>query len=134
MSTLHSNAPAHSLETSKRTIEAAFDGRKFDDIFEEFDEKPLGVGAIAQVYKAKLKPDLATLQNNTIEREEPNLARKIKKNVDATLKSTPQRVPSSHVAVKVLHPKIEKIVFCGHYQCYPHYGMVFISGRGPTIR
>jgi aarF domain-containing kinase len=72
MSTLHSNAPAHSLETSKRTIEAAFDGRKFDDIFEEFDEKPLGVGAIAQVYKAKLKPDLATLQNNTIEREEPN--------------------------------------------------------------
>lgn len=110
MSTLHSNAPAHSLETSKRTIEDAFDGRPFDDIFEEFDEKPLGVGAIAQVYKAKLKPDLATLQSNTIEREEPNLARKIKKNVDATLKSTPQRVPSSHVAVKVLHPKIEKIV------------------------
>ena len=110
MSTLHSNAPAHSLETSKRTIEAAFDGRPFDEIFEEFDEKPLGVGAIAQVYKAKLQPDLATLQNNTIDRDEPNLARMIKKNVDATLKSTPQRVPSSHVAVKVLHPKIEKIV------------------------
>jgi aarF domain-containing kinase len=110
MSTLHSNAPAHSLEVSKQTIEAAFDGRAFDDIFEEFDEKPLGVGAIAQVYKAKLKPDLATLEENTIEAEHPNLARRIKKNVDVTLKSTPSRVPSSHVAIKVLHPKIEKIV------------------------
>ncbi|KAJ3241702.1 hypothetical protein HDU81_011026 [Chytriomyces hyalinus] len=28
---------------------------KFDDLFEEFDEKPVGVGAIAQVYKARLK-------------------------------------------------------------------------------
>ncbi|KAF2133234.1 ABC1-domain-containing protein [Dothidotthia symphoricarpi CBS 119687] len=110
MSELHSNAPAHSLKVSKRTVEAAFDGRRFDDIFEEFDEKPLGVGAIAQVYKAKLKPDLATLQDNAIDAGELNLARKIKKNVDATLKSTPQRLPSNHVAVKVLHPNIEKIV------------------------
>jgi aarF domain-containing kinase len=110
MSTLHSNAPAHTLQTSKRTIEAAFDGQSFDDIFEEFDEKPLGVGAIAQVYKAKLKPHLATLEDNSIDRKEANLARRIKKNVDVTLKSSPSRVPSSHVAIKVLHPNIEKIV------------------------
>ncbi|KAF1842533.1 ABC1-domain-containing protein [Cucurbitaria berberidis CBS 394.84] len=110
MSTLHSNAPAHSLKVSKQTIEDAFDGQRFDDIFQEFDETPLGVGAIAQVYKAKLKPHFATLQENTAALEEPNLAHKIKKNVDITLKSTPSRVPSSHVAVKVLHPKIEKIV------------------------
>ncbi|KAF1921087.1 ABC1 family-domain-containing protein [Ampelomyces quisqualis] len=110
MSTLHSNAPAHSLEVSKQTIEAAFDGRPFDDIFDEFDEKPLGVGAIAQVYKAKLKPDLATLEDKTIEAEERGLAQRIKKNVDVTLKSTPSRVPSSHVAIKVLHPNIEKVV------------------------
>jgi aarF domain-containing kinase len=110
MSTLHSNAPAHSLKISKQTIEAAFDGQAFDDIFEEFDETPLGVGAIAQVYKAKLKPYLATLQENSIETEEPNFAQRVKKNVDVTLKSTPSRVPSSHVAIKVLHPKIEKIV------------------------
>lgn len=110
MSTLHSNAPAHSLAVSKQTIEAAFDGLAFDDIFEEFDTVPLGVGAIAQVYKAKLKPHLATLNDNAIDREEPNLAGKIKKNVNATLKNTPSRVPSTHVAVKVLHPKIEKIV------------------------
>ncbi|KAE8837081.1 hypothetical protein PTNB73_07986 [Pyrenophora teres f. teres] len=95
---------------TKQTIEAAFDGRSFDDIFEEFDETPLGVGAIAQVYKAKLKPELATLESNSIDREQPNLARRIKKNFDVTLKSSPSRVPSSHVAIKVLHPKIEKIV------------------------
>ncbi|KAI4618052.1 uncharacterized protein J4E87_008061 [Alternaria ethzedia] len=110
MSTLHSNAPAHTLQVTKRTIEAAFDGQSFDDIFEEFDEKPLGVGAIAQVYKAKLKPHLATLEDNSIDREELNLARRIKKNVDVTLKSSPSRVPSSHVAIKVLHPNIEKVV------------------------
>lgn len=110
MSTLHSNAPAHSLKVSKQTIEAAFDGQAFDDIFEEFDETPLGVGAIAQVYKAKLKPHLATLQENSMDTEEPNFAQRVKKNVDVTLKSTPSRVPSSHVAIKVLHPKIEKIV------------------------
>ncbi|KAA8576740.1 hypothetical protein EYC84_006807 [Monilinia fructicola] len=60
MSQLHSNAPAHSLHATKRIISRAFDGRPFEDIFEEFQEQPLGVGAIAQVYKAKLKPDLAT--------------------------------------------------------------------------
>ena len=59
MSQLHSNAPAHSLAETKRIIRKALDGRPFDEIFEEFDEKPLGVGAIAQVYKAKLKEGLA---------------------------------------------------------------------------
>ncbi|KIW08189.1 uncharacterized protein PV09_01120 [Verruconis gallopava] len=109
MSSLHSNAPAHPLSHTKKTIEAAFDGRKFEDIFDEFDEKPLGVGAIAQVYKARLKPDLAVPGDVDIQEPE-SYTRKIRKNVDATLKSSPARVPSSYVAVKVLHPRIEKIV------------------------
>ncbi|OAG08198.1 ABC1-domain-containing protein [Paraphaeosphaeria sporulosa] len=109
MSALHSNAPAHSLEVTKKTIEKAFDGRRFEDIFDEFDEKPLGVGAIAQVYKAKLKPDLATLQQNT-EEEPPNLRKRIRRNVDTALKDMPHMVPSSHVAIKVLHPNVERIV------------------------
>jgi aarF domain-containing kinase len=108
MGALHSHAPAHSLEKTKRTVERAFDGRNFDDIFEEFDETPLGVGAIAQVYKAKLKPDLATLEDNI--EESPNLRQRIRKNVDVTLKNTPHRVPSKHVAIKVLHPNVERVV------------------------
>ena len=93
------------MATTKRTIVRAFDGRPFDDIFEEFDETPLGVGAIAQVYKAKLKPDLAV--PGDADTEQPRGLRKsIKRNVDVLVKSTPQRVPSSYVAIKVRHPQV----------------------------
>ncbi len=109
MSQLHSDAPAHSLHQTKRIIRRAFDGRPFEDIFEEFDEKPLGVGAIAQVYKAKLKRDLAVPGDSDLE-ERPNLRKNVRKNVDTLIKSTPQRVPSSYVAIKVLHPGVERIV------------------------
>lgn len=109
MSQLHSNAPAHSLQATKRIISRAFDGRPFDDIFEEFQEQPLGVGAIAQVYKAKLKPDLATPGDPDLQ-EPTNIRRNVRKNVDTLIKSTPQRVPSSYVAIKVLHPGVERVV------------------------
>lgn len=108
MSSLHSNAPAHSLKVTKETIERAF-GLPFEDIFEEFQEQPLGVGAIAQVYKAKLKPDIAASEKDTSD-EPTNLTERALRTVDPLLKSTPQRIPSSYVAIKVLHPKIEKIV------------------------
>ncbi|KAL0933932.1 ubiquinone biosynthesis [Colletotrichum truncatum] len=110
MSKLHSNAPAHSMFDTKRIVSAAFDGRDFDEIFEEFDEKPLGVGAIAQVYKAKLKADLAAPSDADIFEEPKPLHRKVAKNVEAALKSTPKRVPSTYVAVKVLHPRVERTV------------------------
>ncbi|MCJ1467623.1 hypothetical protein MMC07_006248 [Pseudocyphellaria aurata] len=109
MSSLHSNAPAHSLHNTKKIIAKAFGGRPFEEIFEEFQEKPLGVGAIAQVYKAKLKADLAAPGDNDIA-ETPNMRQRVRKNVDVLVKSTPRRVPSSYVAIKVLHPKVERIV------------------------
>lgn len=109
MSQLHSNAPAHSLHDTKRIIRRAFDGRQFEEIFEEFDEKPLGVGAIAQVYKAKLKHDLAVPGDPDLE-EPLNFPQNVRKNVDTLIKSTPQRVPSSYVAIKVLHPGVERMV------------------------
>lgn len=107
MSALHSNAPAHSLSITKATIERAFK-RPFEDIFDEFDETPLGVGAIAQVYKAKLKPDLAMTDDDDVQPK--NFRERALKTVDPLLKSTPQREPSKYVAIKVLHPKIERIV------------------------
>jgi aarF domain-containing kinase len=110
MSALHSNAPAHSLEHTKRTICKAFDGRPFDEIFEDFQEKPLGVGAIAQVYRAKLKSDLAVPEDQYLPPEPKKLRQKVRENVDKIVKSTPQRVPSSYVAIKVLHPKVERMV------------------------
>ncbi|KAI1324730.1 ABC1 family protein [Xylariaceae sp. FL0255] len=114
MSKLHSNAPAHSLHATKRIVRAAFDGRDFDDIFEEFHDEPLGVGAIAQVYKAKLKRDLAVPGDIDILDEDgratATIRRNVRRNVDTVLKSSPHRVPSSYVAIKVLHPGVERTV------------------------
>lgn len=110
MSKLHANAPAHSLQATKQIVQEAFGGRDFEDIFDEFDEKPLGVGAIAQVYKAKLKPDLAVPGDVDVPIGPSGLGRNVRKNVGSVLKSTPKRVPSSHVAVKVQHPGIERTV------------------------
>jgi len=109
MSSLHSNAPAHSLHNTKRTIRKAFNGLPFEEIFEEFQEEPLGVGAIAQVYKAKLKPSLAG-SNQELGYAPSTLGEKVRKNVDVLVKSSPQRVPSSYVAIKVLHPRVEKMI------------------------
>lgn len=108
MSSLHSDAPAHSLKVTKETIERAF-GLPFEDIFEEFNEKPLGVGAIAQVYKAKLKADLVGGEDEGLDAPQ-TLKERTMKTIDPLLKSTPHRVPSTYVAIKVLHPKIERIV------------------------
>ncbi|KAK5995223.1 ABC1 family protein [Cladobotryum mycophilum] len=111
MSKLHSNAPAHPMHITRRTVEAAFNGRSFEDIFEEFDERPLGVGAIAQVYKAKLKPDLASPQDDDIAPLEWRpLSQNVKRQVESVLKSSPKRVPSTYVAIKVLHPRVDRIV------------------------
>ncbi|KAK7754480.1 hypothetical protein SLS62_003500 [Diatrype stigma] len=110
MSKLHSNAPAHSLDATIRIVRAAFDGRKFDEIFEEFQEEPLGVGAIAQVYKARLKPDLAAPGDVDVSDTTRNLRQNVRRNVDTVLKSSPKRVPSHYVAVKVLHPGVERTV------------------------
>lgn len=107
MSALHSNAPAHSLKVTRETIERAF-GRRFEDIFEEFQEEPLGVGAIAQVYKAKLKDELVHADDDSTAPQ--NFRERALHTVDPLLKSTPNRVPSTYVAIKVLHPKIERIV------------------------
>ncbi len=95
MSSLHSNAPAHSLANTKRTIVKAFGGRPFEDIFEEFQEQPLGVGAIAQVYKAKLKPGFAAPEDVDIEETPKNMRQRMKKQVNVLVKTTPRRVPTS---------------------------------------
>ena len=110
MSKLHANAPAHSLHATKRIVREAFGGRAFADIFDEFDETPIGVGAIAQVYKAKLKPDLALPGDVDVPKDPDDLRHNVRKKVETVLKSTPKRVPSSYVAVKVQHPRVERTV------------------------
>lgn len=110
MSELHSNAKAHSLRHTRKTIQNAFGGKEFEEIFEEFDEKPLGVGAIAQVYKARLKSNLIPEDSDMDPEAEITLRKRIRRNVDSLVKSSPQRVPSQYVAIKVLHPGVERNV------------------------
>ena len=48
MGALHSRGKAHSLSHTKKVIEDVFQ-RPFEEVFEEFDDIPIGTGAIAQV-------------------------------------------------------------------------------------
>ena len=48
MGMLHSNGKPHSIIHTRLVIEGIF-RRPFSEVFEEFEEKPIGIGAIAQV-------------------------------------------------------------------------------------
>lgn len=77
---LHANAPGHGMKWNEQVIEAAF-GRALSDVFEEFEGKPIGSGTIAQVHRAKLRPKQGSSSSS-----------------------------SSHVAVKIAHPGIERVI------------------------
>jgi aarF domain-containing kinase len=81
MSKLHSNGAPHSIRHTRKVIEAAFE-MQFDQIFERFEDEPIGCGAIAQVYRATLKPAAMGGERDT----------------------------STSVAIKVLHPRVRKTV------------------------
>jgi predicted unusual protein kinase regulating ubiquinone biosynthesis (AarF/ABC1/UbiB family) len=54
LSSLHAQAPYHHFRHTKLMIKNAF-GKTIPELFDEFNEKPLASGAIAQVHKARLK-------------------------------------------------------------------------------
>ncbi|KAI8801108.1 ABC1 family-domain-containing protein [Cladochytrium replicatum] len=86
---LQSRVNPHPFYMTKRILMAEF-GRSLDEIFESFDETPIGVGAIAQVYKARLKSEI-------LESYMPSLE-------DGVDLSSPR--PCDVCAVKVLHPYV----------------------------
>ncbi|OQR71993.1 putative aarF domain-containing protein kinase 1-like [Tropilaelaps mercedesae] len=51
---LHANAPQSTLASVKRVIKEEL-GKNVEDIFEVFDENPIGCASLAQVHKAKLR-------------------------------------------------------------------------------
>jgi aarF domain-containing kinase len=53
LSKLQSNVNPHSFHYTRNVLEKQF-GRNWEDIFTEFNKTPIGVGAVAQVYKAKM--------------------------------------------------------------------------------
>lgn len=105
---MHSHGKPHGFSHTKRVIEHVFQ-KPFSEVFESFDEEPIGTGAIAQVYRATLKHDLLP----------PSYLGKPKRhgrNKTATLaagtlmQDPPPMVPTASVAIKVLHPHVSKMI------------------------
>mmetsp|Transcript_10987 Transcript_10987/g.20210 ORF Transcript_10987/g.20210 Transcript_10987/m.20210 type:complete len:610 (-) Transcript_10987:219-2048(-) len=58
LSKLRCDAPAHDFAHTRKSINEAF-GRDIEDIFETFEEEPVASGTVAQVHRARLKPEFA---------------------------------------------------------------------------
>ncbi|KAG0173316.1 hypothetical protein DFQ29_007995 [Apophysomyces sp. BC1021] len=106
LSKLHSQVDPHPFSYTKRVIEDAF-GKDISEVFSELDQTPLGVGAIAQVYKAKVRPE--SLSHQDLE------AFVLKDNTvtpDCVQVFGPDGPVLVHtaVAIKVIHPKARQIV------------------------
>ncbi|RKP09775.1 ABC1 family-domain-containing protein [Thamnocephalis sphaerospora] len=87
LSRLHAETKPHAFHHTRRAVEKAFCGKPLELLFEWFEETPIGAGAIAQVYRAKFRPNVL-----------PPLG------VDpSTGRPLP---PPDVVAIKVIHPGI----------------------------
>ena len=82
LAVMHSDAPEHSWQHTRRSIRAAF-GRDPEDIFDSFEAKPVASGSIAQIHKASLS---------------------------AAAARTCGKSPGTAVAVKVKHPGVNQAI------------------------
>ncbi|KAH9044525.1 ABC1-domain-containing protein [Lactarius pseudohatsudake] len=106
MGKMHSQGRPHSLAYTKQAIERVF-RRPFDEVFEMFDETPIGSGAIAQVYRATLKQDLLPPSYFDPKRSSKRGPRAL---APVILPESKPSVPTAAVAVKVLHPRVTKLI------------------------
>ncbi|SNX84075.1 related to aminoglycoside acetyltransferase regulator from P. stuartii [Melanopsichium pennsylvanicum] len=110
---LHSNGKPHTFRYTKRVIERVF-GRPFDEIFEEFGHEPMGIGAVAQVYKATLKHNLLPPGYRRAKKEatKGEAKQKISKTLALSYEeeAAPPQIPTNSVAIKILHPRVEKTI------------------------
>lgn len=107
---LHSSGQPHSLAYTKRVLEKAFNSN-FEDIFTLFNPEPIGVGAVAQVYKATLKPDLlpvSYLEPKRLDGSDQLSISSLSRRLLSISPDPPILTPSPTVAIKVLHPRVRK--------------------------
>ncbi|KAI0034188.1 ABC1-domain-containing protein [Vararia minispora EC-137] len=103
---MHSNGKPHSFQHTKSVIERVFQ-RPFEEIFEEFDQVPIGTGAIAQVYRATLKQDLLPPSYFDPKRSVKSGPHSITPSIAP---EPSPAVPTATVAIKVLHPRVRKMI------------------------
>ncbi|CCH59268.1 hypothetical protein TBLA_0B04310 [Henningerozyma blattae CBS 6284] len=89
---LHSNSRKHSSEYTKDQICNSLNENNFENIFEEFNDSPTGVGAIAQVHVGKIKENY------------------IYKNTYLDEDNRKYLLQNKWLAVKVLHPNVRTII------------------------
>ena len=113
LSKLHSNNKPHSMAYTRRVLERVFQ-RPFDEVFATFDEKPVGIGAVGQVYKAVLHQHLLPL-DYVEDTNDQNRLHVAAENIGRELALTFEHDQSTHqhgaaVAIKILHPNVHRII------------------------
>ncbi|KAI9291455.1 ABC1-domain-containing protein [Neoconidiobolus thromboides FSU 785] len=95
---LQTFAKPHSLEDTRKIIFETY-GLPIEDLFIDFEPEPIGVGAIAQVYRAKPKTNFSPIvKKDSFESE-------------LAIKELELNKPNpDYVAIKVLHPNIDKLI------------------------
>ncbi|KAJ2664348.1 hypothetical protein IWW48_000866 [Coemansia sp. RSA 1200] len=86
---LHDRNTVHPVKYSKKAIARAFGVENVGQVFESFDERPLGVGAVAQVHRARFSREFVEAhsgngklaQNVAIKVLHPGVERKIKRDL-----------------------------------------------------
>ncbi len=75
MASLRDGVPEHSFKFTQRSIKESF-GKDITEIFESFEATPIASGTVAQVYRARLKPEYAihgTIQDVAVKVRHPNI-------------------------------------------------------------
>jgi aarF domain-containing kinase len=114
LGSLHSTTKPHPLKHTIAVVEHVFQ-RSFSEVFESFDPTPIGSGAIAQVYRAVIRPHL--LPPSFIGQQPLHTtgaeAAKIPLppvSTAAAEENDPATIPPAVVAVKVLHPNVGDMI------------------------
>jgi len=91
--------------------------KPFSEVFEEFQEDPMGIGAVGQVYRATLRQDLLPPSYLSERHRSPH-----SKSSSSTTQlqhtfglafpedASSPLIPTSDVAIKILHPKVHKTI------------------------
>lgn len=111
---LHSNNRPHSFRYTRKVLERVF-GRPFDEIFVSFDQTPVGIGAVGQVYKGVLQEGLIP-HEYLVEKDKLDRLSETAEHIGRELALTYEhdeslrRMPGAAVAIKVLHPNVHQTI------------------------
>ena len=102
LSRLQDRLPAHSFSEIKKIIEKELDGN-IDDIFTDFQQRPVAAASISQVHFAKLKSG----EDVAVKILRPNIERRFKRDIELLLFVA---IVLRKISPKIKRLKLEKII------------------------